>query len=282
MSHYSERGNFLLHWFELWNRAHLKWTGANWMRYHWPLRWHTLHLLGFLWSCKSRHIFCLGCHKGVCYCTRWVVCLWQSLLKQRGTALSVCQPSTQGETNKQINNVGWDRRQDGTGREVEGVGGQDASRNPSGAPCQPVHLKLMPQQTISPLRRALMSMRLAWERRRGGTNRWPTRPGWGSYLLSKGVFCLHVWDMGISETIVLWVMPGLLWTAWGKAYYPWINSVVIVYSIWCMLSRKVFFFFFSLGYFVSVYLFIYFYFGEVFTSNIVYFLCFFKILWYFK
>lgn len=156
-----------------------------------------------------------------------VVCLWLSALKRRNTVcFFVWQPSTQ--TSKQTNV--WGETGDGLG--CCAVVGQ----NP-GAPCQPVHLKLM--QT--PLRRALMSMRLAWERRRGGTNRWPTRPGWGSYLLFKGVFCLHVWDMGISETIVLWVMPGLLWTAWGTAYYLRINSVII-YFVWRVLSIKISFF----------------------------------------
>lgn len=43
----------------------------------------------------------------------------------------------------------WGETGDRTGREVERVGVQDALRNPSGSPCQPVHLKLMPQQTLS-------------------------------------------------------------------------------------------------------------------------------------
>lgn len=65
---------------------------------------------------------------------------------------SFCLPTKYAGRNKQTNKqcgVRQETGRDGTGREVEGVGGQDASRNPSGAPCQPVHLKLMPQQTLS-------------------------------------------------------------------------------------------------------------------------------------
>ncbi len=63
---------------------------------------------------------------------------------------SFCLPTKYAGRNKQTNKQCGVRQE--TGRDGEGGGGRSEwSRhieNPSGAPCQPVHLKLMPQQTL--------------------------------------------------------------------------------------------------------------------------------------